>query len=276
MSEVKLVSTLQATAIHKFLDQFQTEFKLRRADDRASHEKICKVCRDKLQPDYAEEEIKFGVKHRATRQFICSIATTQEEAVRKLGWAMDEVSYVMPINIPEMKKKMPEHIKRRLKEINKQRRVERQMERLQKVARGDIDTMAKKSYTSSTSNSKRGGEYMDTLAGWVREFIDGQINEKEDGKDVPDLTKLFELAKVNEVEGAAKYRKELKPENAGRIRMTLGNMLRGAASKNGRLVTLGGGTKVVPEGLIPKKKEKAPKAPKAAKKAKGEKKAKAA
>lgn len=104
----------------------------------------------------------------------------------------------------------------------------------------------------------------ETLAAWVKGFIEGQINEKKDGKDVPNLNLLFDLAKANDVDSSklSKYKKDLEPETAGRIRMTVGNMIRGAAAKAGKLSTLGGGSKLVPDGLIPKKAEK--KAPKKA------------
>lgn len=101
----------------------------------------------------------------------------------------------------------------------------------------------------------------------VKEFIDGQITVKDEEtkKLVLDKNKLFDLAKANGVD-AAKYRKDFVPENAGRIRMTIGNMIRGAAVRNGKLITLGGGTKTVPADLLPAKKEKKVAPPKAAKK----------
>lgn len=116
------------------------------------------------------------------------------------------------------------------------------------------------------NDERKEDDFMD-LKTLVKEFIDGQITVKDEEtkKLVLDKNKLFDLAKANGVD-AAKYRKDFVPENAGRIRMTIGNMIRGAAVRNGKLITLGGGTKTVPADLLPAKKEKKVAPPKAAKK----------
>lgn len=117
--------------------------------------------------------------------------------------------------------------------------------------------------------NEEGGDIMSKatdIKTFVREFIDSQVMDKgEDGKPELNMDKLFNLAKAQDLD-VGKYRKDAK-ENPGRIRMTLGNMIRGAAVRHGKLTTLGGASKTVPTELLPPKKEK---------KAKVEKKAKAA
>jgi hypothetical protein len=143
---------------------------------------------------------------------------------------------------------------------------------------GGIDSSAAVCYTDVDSMSRdevdieqetldqKGGDIMD-IKTFVKEFIDGQCTEEDEKTKKPVLSgdKLFALAKANGVE-AGKYRKEFNTA-AGRIRMTIGNMIRGAAVRNGKLITIGGATKTVPEALLPKKKEKVEKKAKEEKKA---------
>jgi len=251
-------------------------------DAQEAHLAKCAVCRERQMPNFAKGEATYAVKNRVTREYLHVIAASSSNAIRQLGWSeADTVAIVTNFNRDaEGKKKMPEHIKARLKALSKQKRkaeaTARRQAREAAKARGDIDTMGKACYTTSRVNklNTKGGENnmsTETLATWVKTFIDGQITTKNDkGKDVTDMDALFDLAKVNDVDQAKinRYKKDLEPENAGRIRMTVGNMIRGAASKNGKLLTIGGASKIVPDGLVPAKKEKAPKA---AKKAKGKK-----
>lgn len=116
-----------------------------------------------------------------------------------------------------------------------------------------------------TKSMQEGGETdMASLKEFVKEFIEGQVFDKKDGKLVFNSDSLFKLAKDNGLD-VTKYQKGFKTENAGRIRMTVGNMIRGAAVRNRKLTTLGGASKLVPEALLPKPKEKKAKVAKKAK-----------
>lgn len=111
--------------------------------------------------------------------------------------------------------------------------------------------------TNRETETQEGGDIMD-LKGFVKEFIDDQVyGQDEKGKPELDESKLFNLAKANGLD-CGKYRKDFK-ENQGRIRMTIGNMIRGAAVRNGKLITINGASKPVPSNLLPPKKEKAEK-----------------
>jgi len=100
-----------------------------------------------------------------------------------------------------------------------------------------------------TARAKKGGNPMAaTLTQWAKEFVDSQVleNDKND-KPTVNFQSLFKLAKANGLD-VSKYSKgAVKPENAGRVRMTVGNMIRGAANRNGKLTTLGGASKRVPD-----------------------------
>lgn len=97
-------------------------------------------------------------------------------------------------------------------------------------------------------------KYRDKYKGasdWLKEFVDGQVNvavtkektttDEEGNKTVEvvetsqtriDMDKLFDLAAANGIDARGRYGDQVERKNApGRLRMTIGNMLRAAARK---------------------------------------------
>jgi len=277
--------------------------------DRMVHEEKCAVCK-KGKPKLKPHEFLFGVKNVATRDYLHAVATSSNDAVAQLGW--DGVAtYVIQLDSGTRGSPMSEETKRRLREINASRRSDRpprpkridprhehicpeckgkfihtsnrpcdaeircmecDLTNSKKRKRG-IDTPAAPCYNDGAMDTnQKGGDNMEDLKSFVKAFLESQVMEKDEkDKIVLVPKKLFQLAKANGLD-VAKYEKTYGPETAGRARMTIGNMLRGAAVRNGKLTTIGGASKIVPEAMLPKKKEK----PAAEKKEKKEKKKKAA
>lgn len=264
--------------------------------DDMTHKEQCAVCREGYKLHTGEQ--LYSVKNRQTRQYIHVVAQSSEDARDILGW-LDVPCWVMLVERGPVAGGMSEETKAKLRAYNAAKRGNRpKIERPVKPQReikvcercggnymnfcfqceeidgdpltepADCDTLA----SAMDASTLEGKEVEDmTLPEFVREFVESQVMEKNDkGKPECNFDKLFQLAKANDLD-VGKYRKDVK-ENPGRIRMTIGNMIRGAATKNGRLVTLGGGGKVVPAALLPEKKEKAK--PVAKKKEKKEKKTK--
>ncbi len=84
---------------------------------------------------------------------------------------------------------------------------------------------------------------------WVKEFMDGYVMVKTNGKVAMDAKALFGLAEVNHLD-VKKFKSGYKSQGAGRIKMTVGNMLRGAASRRHKLLTPGGKSTLVPDRLV--------------------------
>jgi hypothetical protein len=121
------------------------------------------------------------------------------------------------------------------------------------------ETVAPAAENKSIIGEKYRGKY--TGAGdWLAGMIDGQVQtpefkdkttKDEDGVETTrsvatgqkpvDLKKLFELAEANGIDAEARYGDQIERPNAtGRLRMTIGNMLRARARKRHGLNDLEG------------------------------------
>ena len=81
------------------------------------HAADCKDCEAKPEPG----QFVFAVKNAATREYRHVVAESSATAIAKTGWA--EIAYTLITRSPV--KPMPEEIKARLIEINKERRLVR-------------------------------------------------------------------------------------------------------------------------------------------------------
>ena len=228
------------------------EWEIRKKLDEEKHLQICQVCRDGLQPNVAEGESLFAVKNITTREFIHVISEDGEAAIAKLEWAQSDVGYVLPVIVAGTKKHMSQETKQHLKDLNKQHRVAKKQikqARDKRLEEGVLDKVAPTCYDGKDQDPERkeGGDM--TFNGWVKEFMDGHVLAKTNGKMTMDPKALFHLAKVNALD-VKKYESRYKPQDAGRVRMTIGNMLRGAASRRHKLLTPGGKSTLVPSKFV--------------------------
>ena len=226
-------------------------FAIRQEQDRIKHEGICQVCRNNLDPG---DSSLWAVKNRVTREFIHVIADTGEEAAEKLGWVPEDVKYTMGIILQTTKKKMSVETKQHLKDLNKQRRETKKQVNQDREKRLQVGVLDKTvslclNGKDKTENLKRKEGTDMTLNNWVKEFIDGHVMVQDNGKATMDPKALFVLAEVNALD-VKKYKAKYKSQDAGRIKMTVGNMLRGAASRRHKLLTPGGKSTLVPSKFV--------------------------
>lgn len=127
----------------------------------------------------------------------------------------------------------------------------------------ETDAETEKGVDTKSDGSIVPEKYRDRYRGdgdWLKKFINGQIvstvmkevtTKAEDGTEttetVPtkktsmDLDKLFDLASINSINAREKYEDQVERKNApGRLRMTIGNMLRAAARHRHGLYNLEG------------------------------------
>lgn len=125
----------------------------------------------------------------------------------------------------------------------------------------------------TSSNSIIADKYRDGYKGaedWLSEFIDGQVKKPvmktktikdDDGNETTeeyatkqtrvDLEALFTLADQNSLDARARYADQVDRKNAaGRLRMTIGNMLRAAARHRHGLFDVEGEWNDAPEGFL--------------------------
>ena len=117
--------------------------------------------------------------------------------------------------------------------------------------------------TASIINDKYKGKYKGA-SDWIGELVkevasvqemktvkaeDGTESEIPKGRPKLDLDKLFALCKENHIDYSEMEKQRDRPNAPGRIRMTLGNMLRAAARKRHGLY-VSGEWRRVPDGFV--------------------------
>lgn len=213
----------------------------RRKLDYTKHLKECVVCRENIKPVNLEKI--FGVKNIATRQYRHAIGNDLNEALASIGWFENQVLYSMVVD-DASKTTMTEKTKEYFKKLGAEKKAEKKTQKVEKppeiIDTGDVpcynqDTKSKRKEEIPMAKKKKNE---------IKEFIDHCVVKKVDGKEVVDFDSLFSLAKANQLDAdkLKKYKSNLKPNTAGRIRMTIGNMLRGVASRTGKLTSPGGRT----------------------------------
>lgn len=221
-------------------------WKEREERDRTTHDANCRVCRMAIDPGDSD---LYAVKNKRTREFVHVIADSTEDAIAQSGWSERDVQYTMGIVLQHSRKKMSVETKAELKQRNKQKRVDKATARA-RLKREVVDTVSDPCYSGGeTTEPKRKEVGEMTLNEWVKEFMDGFIMLKDNGKRTMDPKALFGLAEVNKLD-IKKYKSKYKAADAGRIRMTIGNMLKGAANRRHKLMTPGGKSTVVPSKLV--------------------------
>jgi len=221
------------------------EWEERLVRDMERHKAGCEVCRYDI--DQGERDL-YAVKNKTTRQFVHVIADDTEEAIAKTKWPTVDIGYSVLVTTGTGKK-MSVETKALLKERNKQKRqAKKAMHARIKTEIIDKTTQTCYSGPEGQNQPRKEVENM-SLNEWVKQFMEGFIFKNENGKRTMDPRALFGLAEVNKLD-IKKYKSGFRASDAGRIRMTIGNMLRGAASRRHKLLTPGGKSTLVPPKLV--------------------------
>ena len=223
------------------------EWEERLARDVERHKAGCEVCRYSIDPGDSD---LYAIKNKATRQFVHIIAEDNDEAIAKTKWPTEDIGYLVLVNAGTgTGKKMSVETKALLKERNKQKRQTKKAFNA-RIKTEVVDKVTPTCYSGSEAQNQPRKEVENmSLNEWVKQFMDGHIYKNENGKRTMDPRALFGLAEVNKLD-IKKYKSGFKASDAGRIRMTIGNMLRGAASRRHKLLTPGGKSTLVPPKLV--------------------------
>ncbi len=221
------------------------EWEERRAHDVERHKAGCEVCRYDMDPG---DNDLYAIKNKTTRQFVHIIAEDSDEAIAKTKWPTEDIGYLVLVTTGTGKK-MSVETKALLKERNKQKRQAKKVSNA-RIKTEVIDKVTQTCYSGPEGQNQPRKEVENmSLNEWVKQFMEGFIFKDDNGKRTMDPRALFGLAEVNKLD-IKKYKSGFKASDAGRIRMTIGNMLRGAAARRHKLLTPGGKSTLVPPKLV--------------------------
>lgn len=108
-----------------FLKGLSAEHRAREAHDEAEHEKRCSVCRNGDRPE--PKQFLFALKNDRTGEFLHVIASSREEAAKKLGWPLVDLKYAMLMESGDKRQVMSEETKAQLKSLQEERRALRKV-----------------------------------------------------------------------------------------------------------------------------------------------------